>query len=197
MGKKAVDGIVRNKAADGLDKYEIPTLTELQSDKGLCEGCVLGKSHRYKFSKNSSRNKAKEVMGRLFADLSGPITGQGNPRVQETLGNKKYVSVIVDEKSGFVHVKNLTNKSEAASHLMEFALLGENVTGNPVHYIHTDQGTEYVNQYLQQFATRKGIQLENTVAYTPQQNGTVERMNRTIFNCVRAMLLHADLDPAF
>ena len=197
MGKKVIDEMVKCSAVDGIDKYEIPSLRELQDGKELCEGCVFGKGHRNKFSKTSSRAKVHGVMGRLFADLSGPINADENLRIHQQLGSKRYVSVIVDDKSGFISVKTLRHKNEAATHLKEFSLLGENKTGKRVQYIHTDQGSEYVNAELKQFATMKGIQLENTVAYTPQQNGKVERMNRTIFNAARAMLLHAGLDYAF
>ncbi len=197
MNMKTITDMVKFNAVDGIDEYKIPSLHQLQGDNESCEQCVLGKSHRNPFGNRMNRRKVDRIMGRLFADLSGPINANESKRIHQQLGNKRYASVILDEVSGFIHVKTLEKKSEAAQHLKEFSLLGENSTGNRVHYIHTDQGSEYVNQDLQQFATGKGIQLETTVAYTPQQNGKVERVNRTIFNLVRTILVECKLNHAF
>lgn len=197
MGKRVIADMVKYNAVEGIDKFEIPTLKQLLDDKELCEPCVLGKGHRNAFSKTSNRRKVDSIMGRLFADLSGPLNSIENKRIHQQLGSKRYISVIVDEVSGFTSIRALSQKSEAAQHLKEFVLLGENLTGKRVKYIHTDQGGEYVNQELKEFAASKGIQLENSVAYTPQQNGKAERYNRTIYSLARCVLIEANLDPAF
>jgi hypothetical protein len=196
MGKKVIADMVKTNAVDGIDKYEIPPLNQLQEEKEPCEQCVLGKGHRNAFAKKMNRRKVNYIMGRLFADLSGPINANESKKIHQQLGSKRYASLIIDEASGFIHCKLLSNKSEAAQHMKEFSLLGENSTGRRVQYIHTDQGTEYVNQDLQQFATSRGIQLENTVAYSPQQN-PAERYNRTVFNGVRTILIQTGLNHAF
>eukprot|EP00253_Pinus_taeda_P014665 PITA_14665 len=43
-----------------------------------------------------------------------------------------------------------------------------------------DNGEEYVNNKFINFCTENGIQMQHTVPYTPQQNGAVERKNRTL-----------------
>ena len=43
------------------------------------------------------------------------------------------------------------------------------------------------------FYSRKGIQIEPTVAYTPQQNGVAERFNRTVVEKVRSMLVESSI----
>ena len=53
--------------------------------------------------------------------------------------------------------------------------------------VHSNQGGEFKNAVLQSFCTKRGIMIHLTKAYTPMQNGTVERVNRTIGNDVRAM----------
>ena len=42
-----------------------------------------------------------------------------------------------------------------------------------------------------------GISKEDTIPYTPQQNGVAERMNRTLMNAARSTLFHAGLDSTF
>ncbi|KYQ55699.1 Copia protein [Trachymyrmex zeteki] len=49
---------------------------------------------------------------------------------------------------------------------------------------------------MEHFRT-KGIQVEYTIRYTPQQNGVAERMNRTIIEKARYMILHSKLNKNF
>ncbi|GKE57605.1 retrovirus-related pol polyprotein from transposon TNT 1-94 [Tanacetum coccineum] len=49
-----------------------------------------------------------------------------------------------------------------------------------VRNIRTDNGTEFVNQTLRDYYEQVGISHETSVARTPQQNGIVERQNRTL-----------------
>ncbi|GKB63667.1 retrovirus-related pol polyprotein from transposon TNT 1-94 [Tanacetum coccineum] len=60
-----------------------------------------------------------------------------------------------------------------------------------VRNIHTDNGTEFVNQTLQDYYEQVGISHETSVARTPQQNGVVERRNRTLVEATRTMLIYA------
>nr|GEZ07432.1 integrase, catalytic region, zinc finger, CCHC-type, peptidase aspartic, catalytic [Tanacetum cinerariifolium] len=50
----------------------------------------------------------------------------------------------------------------------------------PVRRIQTDNGTEFVNQTLREYYKQVGITHETPVAHSPQQNGVVERHNRTL-----------------
>ena len=54
-----------------------------------------------------------------------------------------------------------------------------------------------MNGRLCESYTQKGIQATFSAAYTPQQNGTVERANRTINEGVRALLLRGDMQDRF
>ncbi|GKD34050.1 retrovirus-related pol polyprotein from transposon TNT 1-94 [Tanacetum coccineum] len=56
--------------------------------------------------------------------------------------------------------------------------------------IHTDNGTEFVNQTLRDYYEQVGISHETSVAQTPQQNGVVERRNRTLVEVARTMLIY-------
>nr|GEZ32524.1 hypothetical protein [Tanacetum cinerariifolium] len=61
----------------------------------------------------------------------------------------------------------------------------------PVHRIRTDNGTEFVNQTLRDYYEEVGISHETSVARSPQQNGVVERRNRTLIEAARTMLIYA------
>ncbi|KAK1611270.1 hypothetical protein QYE76_034943 [Lolium multiflorum] len=54
--------------------------------------------------------------------------------------------------------------------------------------IRTDNGTEFKNYTMQEFVDDEGIKHEFSAPYTPQQNGVVERKNRTIIGMARTML---------
>ncbi|GKA40636.1 retrovirus-related pol polyprotein from transposon TNT 1-94 [Tanacetum coccineum] len=55
--------------------------------------------------------------------------------------------------------------------------------------LRTDNGTEFVNQTLCEWYENVGITHQTSVACTPQQNGVVERQNRTLVEAARTMLI--------
>ena len=60
-----------------------------------------------------------------------------------------------------------------------------------------DNGLEFVLEQFNEFCRKRGIKRHRTMAYTPQQNGLAERMNRTLLEHVRCMLLGAGLSKSF
>ncbi|GKF53676.1 putative ribonuclease H-like domain-containing protein, partial [Tanacetum coccineum] len=52
-------------------------------------------------------------------------------------------------------------------------------------------GTEFVNQTLREYYEKVGISHEIFVARSPQQNGVIERLNHTLIEVVRIMLIYA------
>ncbi|GKF84872.1 retrovirus-related pol polyprotein from transposon TNT 1-94, partial [Tanacetum coccineum] len=58
-----------------------------------------------------------------------------------------------------------------------------------VRFIRTDNGIEFVNKDLIDYYESVGITYEKTVLRTPQQNGVVERWNRTLVEASRTMLI--------
>nr|GFA12357.1 hypothetical protein [Tanacetum cinerariifolium] len=51
-----------------------------------------------------------------------------------------------------------------------------------------NNGTEFVNQTLREYYEHVGISHETSVALSPQQNGVVERRNRTLIKAARTMI---------
>nr|GFA44875.1 putative ribonuclease H-like domain-containing protein [Tanacetum cinerariifolium] len=62
--------------------------------------------------------------------------------------------------------------------------------------VRTDKGTEFKNKTLAKFFDEVGITQQFSAARTPQQNGVVERRNRTLVEAARTMLAFANL-PSF
>ena len=55
-------------------------------------------------------------------------------------------------------------------------------------HIRSDNGTKFKNTHIEEFLDDYGITHEFSVAYTPQQNGVVERKNRTLIEMARTIL---------
>lgn len=56
-----------------------------------------------------------------------------------------------------------------------------------------DNRAEYCSNAFTNFWKAKGVQGRYTVPYNPEQNGTAERLNRTLLEKAKAMLLHSKL----
>nr|GEZ78782.1 hypothetical protein [Tanacetum cinerariifolium] len=61
--------------------------------------------------------------------------------------------------------------------------------------IRTDNGTEFFNQTLRDYYEEVGISHETSVARSPQQNGVVERRNRTLIEAARTIENLGKLQP--
>ncbi|GKD35330.1 putative ribonuclease H-like domain-containing protein [Tanacetum coccineum] len=147
----------------------------------LCSACQLGKSKKYSH-KPKSENTNMEVLHTLHMDLCGPM------RVQ-SINGKKYILVIVDDYSRFTWVKFLRSKDETPEFVINFLKQIQVGLNKTVRYIRTDNGTEFVNQVMSKYYEGVGIFHQKSVPRTPQQNGIVERRNRTLVEAARTMLI--------
>jgi transposase InsO family protein len=64
----------------------------------------------------------------------------------------------------------------------------QNEFGLRIKTIRSDNGTEFKNSQIEGFLEDEGIKHEFSSPYTPQQNGVVERKNRTLLDMARTML---------
>jgi transposase InsO family protein len=60
--------------------------------------------------------------------------------------------------------------------------------GLPIKKIRSDNGTKFKNTQVEEFLDEEGIKHEFSSPYTPQQNGVVERKNRTLIDMTRIIL---------
>ncbi|GJT11214.1 retrovirus-related pol polyprotein from transposon TNT 1-94 [Tanacetum coccineum] len=109
-------------------------------------------------------------------------------RVQ-SINGKKYILVIVDDYSRFTWVKFLRLKDEISEFVINFLKQIQVGLNKTVRYIRTDNGTEFVNQVMSKYYEGVGIFHQKSVPRTPQQNGVVERRNRTLVEAARTMLI--------
>nr|GEW65835.1 putative ribonuclease H-like domain-containing protein [Tanacetum cinerariifolium] len=144
--------------------------------------CAMGKSTK-KSHKPKSEDSNQEKLYLLHMDLCRPM------RV-ESVNGKKYILVFVDDYSQFTWVKFLRSKDEALDFIIKFLKMIQIRLKVPVRRIRTDNGTEFVNQTLREYYEEVGISHETSVARSPQQNGVIERHNRTLIKAARTMLIY-------
>ena len=73
----------------------------------------------------------------------------------------------------------------------------ERSTGRKLKAIRTDNGGEFTSKESEAHLTEEGVHHELTVPKNPEQNGVVERMNRTLVETARSMLINANLPHRF
>ncbi|GJU44828.1 putative zinc finger, CCHC-type containing protein [Tanacetum coccineum] len=63
--------------------------------------------------------------------------------------------------------------------------------------VRTDRGTEFLNKTLHAYFKEEGIEHQTSTPRTPEQNGVVERRNRTLVEAARTMLSASKLPLSF
>ena len=96
-----------------------------------------------------------------------------------------------------VNVYFLKRKSDVFEKFKEFEAIVTNECGQNIGTLPTDNGGEYLSNEFQTFLKSKGIRHELTIPHTPEQNGVAERMNRTLIDSARAMVVHAGLSNSY
>ncbi|GJX88611.1 retrovirus-related pol polyprotein from transposon TNT 1-94 [Tanacetum coccineum] len=169
--------------SDNHDLCVLDFINNVNAQLNLDLQCALGKSLK-KPHKPKSEDTNQEKLYLLHMDLCGLM------RVVSVNG-KKYILVIVDDYSRFTWVKCLRSKDEAPIFIINFLKMIQVRLKETVRRIRTDNGTEFVNQTLREYYEKVGISHETSVARSPQQNGVVERRNRTLIEAARTMLIYA------
>ncbi|KAJ9545395.1 hypothetical protein OSB04_025102 [Centaurea solstitialis] len=97
----------------------------------------------------------------------------------------------------FTWLEFLRDKSEAAERIIAFIKRTQVLLGRRVRKIRSDNGTEFRNAKLQSFLEEVGITHNFSAVRTPQQNGVVERKNRTLVEATRSMMAHSGVPQQF
>ena len=73
----------------------------------------------------------------------------------------------------------------------------ENESGMKIKCLRSDNGGEFTSNEFNEFCEGHEIKRQFSVAKTPQQNGVVERKNRTVQEATRTMLNEVKLSDSF
>ncbi|KAH9669015.1 hypothetical protein KPL70_021617 [Citrus sinensis] len=154
----------------------------------FCENCIFGKSHRSKF--NKGEHMSKQVLDYAHIDLWGPA------QVPSLSGGRYFMSLI-DDYSRKVWIYILKIKDQALEKFKVWKSLVENQSDFKLKCLRTDNGLEFCSKVFEEYCQKHGIKRHKTVRFTPQQNGLAERMNRTLVDKTRCMLINSKLPRSF
>lgn len=173
---------------DMINKGLVTGISIDKLENFFCEPCVYGKQHRLPFYA-SIRIKPDRPGFLIYSDVCGKMS-------VETPGGKRYALIFKDGYTSYRVLYFLKYKSDVADCIKHFNALIENKFGYGMKFFHCDNGGEFICQRAIDYLNVKGIELERSAPYTPQQNGRSEREFRTVVESARSML-HAKKLPGF
>lgn len=170
-------GEIRNLQRKGCTRgFKVITQSLIEK----CGDCQVGKAHQVSHP-SSLRERATETLQRTHVDLVGPV----NP---SSLGGTRYFLLARDEFSTYLHVYFLASKTQVVDIMRRYVTETSVATQKKVKILRSDNGSEFRNVAMTQLCQSEGIIQEFSSPHTPQQNGEIERANRTIIESARAML---------
>jgi hypothetical protein len=171
-----------------LDLVKGLLITKFVEDK-ICDACQLGKQIKSSFKKMKviSTSRPLEL---LHMDLFGPIR-------TASLSGKLYTFVIVNDYSRYTWVLFLAHKNEAHKAFVKHCRRIQNEKGYTINNVRSDRGREFDNQDIELYCDQNGFGHNFSAPRTPQQNGVVERKNRSLQEMSRTMLNEHNLPQYF
>ena len=149
-----------------------------------CETCQLNKSKKLPVPKASGK-RASEALEIVHTDTLEPIQ-------PEAVDGHRYAIGFVDSFSRYQKLYFLRSMDEAFEKVEQFfADIGQPGT------LVCDGAGEYVSNDIKQLCRQKGVRLEFSAPYTPQENGTVERNWGTITPMARCLLEQSGLKKEY
>ena len=148
-------------------------------DFDFCENFVYWKQNRV--SSPSGGKREKHILELVHSDVFGPVK-------IPSLGKSMYYVSFRYDCSRITWIYFLRKKSEVFDRFKEFKALVENQIEKKIKVLRTDNGGEFCSKEFEEFCKKCGITRQKTTPYTPQQNGVVERMKKTLMERARSML---------
>jgi transposase InsO family protein len=105
------------------------------------------------------------------------------------LGGSLYYVIFIDDYSSKTWLYLLKTKNEVFNKFQEFKEEIENLTNKKIKTLRTDNGGEYTSKEFISFCESAWIRRELIVPQNPQQNGVVERKNKSIEETVKALAI--------
>ena len=152
-----------------------------------CDACRLGKAHALPHTSTTERQN--DILELVHTDICGPL--------EATKHGEIYFATFIDDFSRMSFVYPMRNKSDIHIKFKEFKAYVETNTNKKIKAIRSDRAREYEMGEFGRLLREFGIVHELTAPYSPEQNGTAERLNRTLLEKVRTMLIDSKLAESF
>jgi transposase InsO family protein len=118
-------------------------------------------------------------------------------QLRSSLGGSHYYVTFIDDATINTWVYCIRQNSDVFDTFKKWKYLVENETGKKLKCLGSDNGGEYCSKEFDDYFSYLGICREKTVPRKPQENGVSERMNGTIMEHARSMILHASFPLQF
>jgi len=172
--------------ANKIENPQAISFPEINND--LCSTCQLGKSTRNISTEQSKR--ATYPLEIIHSDLSGKFS-------KTSLGGSNYYVTFIDDYSRYTVVTFLKSKADTFHAFTNYKCMVENQLNVKIKRLRTDNGGEYVNKPFNEFLNSSGIIHELSIPYVHETNGIAERLNRTLAETSRCLLIDAQLTTEF
>ena len=107
----------------------------------------------------------------------------------KSYGGATYFLTLTDDYSRYRKVYLLQTKDQVPSLIDQFTRW----TGHEIFHFRSDEGTEFKNRSVLETMNRIGAEVSYSPPYTPTLNGISERLNRTLLNLTRTLLIESGL----
>ena len=161
---------------------------DMSGEIGVCEACIGGKQCKNSFT--SSQTVTSKPLELVHSDICGKMG-------QKSLGGAEYFLTFVDDYTHYTWVYPIKTKDQTFDVFKMWQAEAENFKGLRVKTLRTDNGGEFTSKKFQAHLRSCEIRHELTIPKTPELNGVAERLNRTLVEMTRAMLLDAKLSHEF
>ena len=182
LGSSGMEELVKRQMIRGLD-FDCKQVSE------FCEPCTRGKSHRLPFKRKSER-RTRHPLELVHTDVCGKIG-------TKSLSGGEYFVSFIDDYTCHSWIFVLKRKSDVYSCFQKWKAQVEKSTGKRIKALLSDNGGEYTSKEFTRYLAEERIRHELTTPHTPEQNGVAERLNRTLMEGVRTMLVDSKLPRRF
>lgn len=155
------------------------------STSEVCEACIQAEITRAPVPDERQSALAKKYGDRFHADTWSAGT--------VSLGGNKYTTSWTDDHSRWTHTFVQKEKSQAFKSYKQLEAEIETQEGHRIKELQTDNGGEFCGNDFEEHLRAKGTKHRTSVHDTPKQNGVAERVNRTLAEHSRAMLIDSGL----
>lgn len=174
--------LINNDLVNGVPHIEEKVLD-------LCEPCIKGKQTRKPFHAVREKRSSRPLE-LIHSDVNGPFK-------PASLDEKRFVVSFIDDYTRFSIVYLMKEKSEVIEKFKEYIAMVTTQIERKISKLKCDNGGEYTSHDFKSLCKENGICIEYTSPYTPEQNGTAERFNRTLIDKARAMIEDAQIHRRF